>query len=300
MNDSAKANNSIAFIASVFITLGFFILGQIPVSLLIANSGQTSILYNEGISQQVSYSVYFILLNIPFVTGLAGLLISNYFFHRSQPLSLVNGFNTFRWNYWMKGIIVSAFIIILSDLINYILHPGDFHWQFNAEQFFPFLGIAFLMFPIQTGFEELFFRGYLFKQVGSRSRSIIFAWILTSVLFGLAHSFNLEVSEFGLAKMLFIYILLGLGLGFVTIVSQGVEIAMGFHLVNNLYVALVKTFPGSSLNTPALFMTPSPDPNYMVVESIIGISIFVTIIVFLLPNKNWKQLFSSENRFIVK
>jgi membrane protease YdiL (CAAX protease family) len=300
MNDSVKAKNSIAFIATVFITLGFFILGQIPVSLLIANSGQTSILYNEGISQQVSYSVYFIMLNIPFVTGLFGLLISNYIFHHSRIISLFNGFHSFRWNYWLKGIIVSAFIIIISDLINYVMHPVDFQWQFNAEQFFPFLGVAFLMFPIQTGFEELFFRGYLFKQVGLRSRNIIFAWILTSVLFGLAHSFNLEVSEFGLAKMLFIYILLGLGLGFVTIVSQGIEIAMGFHLVNNLYVALVKTFPGSSLNTPALFMTPSPDPNYMVVESIIGISIFVTIIVFLLPNKNWKQLFSFENRFIEK
>ncbi|MCX7743237.1 MAG: CPBP family intramembrane metalloprotease [Flavobacteriales bacterium] len=285
------------YLAVILLSFGFFFVGQIPISLILLKAGQNNVLYNEKIAQQVSYPVFFILLNLQFILALGALVLFTYLLHRRPPLSLLTGTNEFRFNRLGWGIISAFVVITLSDIINYTLHPEEYVWQFDAEKFFPFLVVALLIFPIQIGFEEIFFRGYVLQGVSLGTRSIVAGWIVSSVLFGLAHSFNVEVTKFGFFKMLTVYIALGLGLGFVTLYTQGLEVAMGFHLVNNLYVALVKTFPGSSLNTPALFITPAPDVDYMVVESIIGMLIFILLAIFPYKMKQWKQLFLFQNRY---
>jgi membrane protease YdiL (CAAX protease family) len=285
------------YLAVVLITLGFFFIGQIPVSMILLKAGQSNVLYNDQIAQQVSYPLFFTLLNLQFILALVALVLFTYLLHRRPPLSLFTGAGKFRFNRLGWGMLSAFLVISLSDLINYSLHPEEYVWQFDANRFFPFLLVALLIFPLQIGFEEVFFRGYVLQGVSIGTRSIIAGWIISSVLFGLAHSFNLEVSEFGMLKMLAVYISLGLGLGFVTLYTQGLEVAMGFHLINNLYVALIKTFPGSSLNTPALFITPAPDTDYMVAESIIGMLIFILLAIFPYRMKRWKQLFLFQNRY---
>lgn len=284
------------YLAVVLITFGFFFIGQIPISMILLKAGQSNVLYNDQIAKQVSYPLFFTLLNLQFILALGALMLFTYLFHRRPPISLLTGANKFRFNRLGWGMLSAFLVITLSDLINYMLHPEEYVWQFDADKFFPFLLVALLVFPLQIGFEELFFRGYVLQGVSIGTRSIIAGWIISSVLFGLAHSFNLEVSEFGMLKMLAVYISLGLGLGFVTLYTQGLEVAMGFHLINNLYVALIKTFPGSSLNTPALFITPAPDTDYMVAESIIGMLIFILLAIFPYRIKGWKQLFLFQNR----
>lgn len=285
------------YLAVVLITFGFFFIGQIPVSMILLNAGQSNVLYNDQIAQQVSYPLFFTLLNLQFILALVALVLFTYLLHRRPPLSLFTGADRFRFNRLGWGMLSAFLVIALSDLINYKLHPEEYVWQFDADKFFPFLLVALLIFPLQIGFEEVFFRGYVLQGVSIGTRSIIAGWIISSVLFGLAHSFNLEVSEFGMLKMLAVYISLGVGLGFVTLYTQGLEVAMGFHLINNLYVALIKTFPGSSLNTPALFITPAPDTDYMVAESIIGMLIFILLAIFPYRMKRWKQLFLFQNRY---
>lgn len=286
------------YLSVVLITFGFFFIGQIPVSIILlkANQGE-NILYNEQIARLVNYPVFFTLLNLQFVLALAALIFFTYILHRRPPLTLLTAANKFRFNRLGWGMLSAFLVITLSDLINYMLHPEEYVWQFEADKFFPFLLVALFIFPLQIGFEEVFFRGYVLQGISIGTRSIFTGWLISSVLFGLAHSFNLEVSEFGMLKMLTVYISMGLGLGFVTLYTQGLELAMGFHLINNLYIALIKTFPGSSLNTPALFVTPALDTDYMIAESIIGMLIFILLAIFPYRMKRWKQLFLFQNRY---
>lgn len=284
------------YISVICITIGIFFMAQIPLSMVVTKAGQQNVLYSPAIRAMMSYSLFFLLINLPFIAGLSALLFFSYLFHRQKPTTFLSYKKRIRWGMLGWGLFSAFLIIALTDLMYYLTNPSSFTWQYSPERFWPFLIIALLIFPIQVGFEEFFFRGYLLQGISRGTRSIMVGWITTSVLFGLAHSFNLEISEFGFLKMLSVYILLGLGLGIVTILSQGLELALGFHLINNLYVALIKTFPGSSLNTPALFLTPPPQTDHMILEAIIGIVLF--IVLSLLPYfKNMpKQPFSIQNR----
>lgn len=292
-----SGNNSwISYFSVVLITIGFFFIGQIPISLLLYDNELSSELYTPQIQQIISYPIFFLLLNLQFILALAALILFTYLLQRRSPLTLLTSASTFRFNRLGWGMLVTLFVIIVSEIIYYILHPNDYTWQFEAQKFFPFLLVAILIFPIQTGFEEVFFRGYIFQGIAIGSRSIILGWIISSVLFGLAHSFNTEIAEYGMFKMLFIYIFYGLALGFVSIYTQGLEVAMGFHLINNLYIALVKIYQGSSLQTPALFKISNPNPNYMIGEAIIGMLIFIFLAIYPYKTKHWMQLFTYNTR----
>lgn len=285
-----------SYMAVILITLGFFFLAQIPLANVVAQAGQSNVLYSPAIQQLMPYPLFFLLINLPFIAGLAALLIFFWLFHRCNPKTIITSANRFRKGMFGWGLFSALIAIFITDLYYYIKDPSNFIWQYSADQFWTFLPFALLIFPLQIGFEEIFFRGYLFQGISRSTRSIMIGWILTSALFGLAHSFNLEIREFGFWKMLLVYITLGMGLGLITILTEGLELALGFHLMNNLYVALIKTFPGSSLDTPALFMSPPPDTQFIIIETIFGILLFIILALAPYLKKIPKQPFSINNR----
>lgn len=80
-----------------------------------------------------------------------------------------------------------------------------------------------------------------------------FPIIMTSVLFGLMHSLNPEVKEFGFFTMIPQYIVFGLIFGIITIFDDGIEAAMGAHAANNIFLCIMVTNESSALQTPALY-----------------------------------------------
>ena len=76
--------------------------------------------------------------------------------------------------------------------------------------------------------------------------------MITSILFGVFHSANPEVSEMGYSLMVF-YIGTGLLLGIMTLMDDGIELALGFHFGNNLLAATLVTSDWSALQTDAAF-----------------------------------------------
>jgi membrane protease YdiL (CAAX protease family) len=117
--------------------------------------------------------------------------------------------------------------------------------------------------------------------------------VITSVLFGLFHSANPEVAEMGFGVMIF-YIGTGLLLGIMTLMDEGLELSLGFHLGNNLIAATLITSDFSALQTDAVFKYSGvQNPNDMLNEMIVSIVITYPIILFVLAKKynwtNWKQ-----------
>jgi membrane protease YdiL (CAAX protease family) len=75
--------------------------------------------------------------------------------------------------------------------------------------------------------------------------------LLTSVIFGLMHLGNPEVEKLGYGIMIF-YIGTGFFLGIITLMDEGLELALGFHAANNLVTALLVTSEWTAFQTDSL------------------------------------------------
>ena len=184
-------------------------------------------------------------------------------------------------------------ISIIGFLISYFADNSNVVWNFKPLNFFILLIISLLLFPFQIGLEEYLFRGYLMQQIGIAVRNRWFPLLFTSIVFGLFHTANPEVAEMGFGVMIF-YIGTGLLLGAMTLMDEGMELALGFHLGNNLMASILLTSDFSAIQTDALFKFSGPENTSNTLnEMIISIAITYPIILFILAKKynwsNWKE-----------
>jgi membrane protease YdiL (CAAX protease family) len=129
------------------------------------------------------------------------------------------------------------------------------------------------------------------QQIGIVVRNRWFPLLFTSIVFGLLHTANPEVAEMGFGVMIF-YIGTGLLLGVMTLMDEGMELALGFHFGNNLMVSLLLTSEFSALQTDALFKYSGVEnTSNTLIEMIISIAITYPLILFILAKKykwtNW-------------
>lgn len=160
---------------------------------------------------------------------------------------------------------------IITTLATYYLNPSDFEINFQPIPFLILFIIASLLVPIQTTVEELIFRGYLMQGFANLSKNKWLPLLLTSSIFGLLHLSNPEVSKLGNIMMVY-YIGTGLLLGIMTLMDDGMELALGFHAANNLIGALLVTSDWSALQTYSIFKDVSePEAGFDIIFPVIVI-----------------------------
>jgi membrane protease YdiL (CAAX protease family) len=184
-----------------------------------------------------------------------------------------------------------VFISIAGFLVSYFVDNSNIVWNFKPVNFFILLFISLILFPFQIGLEEYLFRGYFMQQIGIAVRNRWFPLLSTSIVFGLLHTANPEVAEMGFGVMTF-YIGTGLLLGIMTLMDEGMELALGFHFGNNLMASLLVTSEFSALQTDALFKYSGVEnTSGTLTEMIISIAITYPIILLILAKKykwtNW-------------
>ena len=230
---------------------------------------------------------------IPFVFLLGLLFLLVYILNNRSILSLTTSRAKvdFKRIFFSFGLIV--FISIVGFLVSYYGDNSNIAWNFKPLNFFLLLFISLILFPFQIGLEEYLFRGYFMQQIGIVVRNRWFPLLFTSIVFGLFHSANPEVAEMGFGVMTF-YIGTGLLLGVMTLMDEGMELALGFHFGNNLMASILLTSEFSALQTDALFKYSGVENTAgTLTEMIISIAITYPIILFILAKKykwtNWKE-----------
>ena len=146
------------------------------------------------------------------------------------------------------------------------------------------------MLPIQTSTEEFIFRGYLMQGFGILAKNRWVPLIITSAAFGLMHIMNPEVEKMGYFIMVY-YIGTGLFLGIITLMDDGMELALGFHAANNIFTALLVTSEWSALQTESVLKDVSkPSAGF---EILAPVFIIFPILLFIFSKKynwtNWKE-----------
>lgn len=230
---------------------------------------------------------------LPFVFLLGMLFLLVHFLNERSVLTLTTSRAKvdFKRIFFSFGLIV--FISVVSFILSYKMDSSNIIWNFHPIKFTLLFIISIILFPFQIGLEEYLFRGYLMQQIGIVVKNRWFPLLVTSVIFGLFHSANPEVAEMGFGVMVF-YIGTGLLLGIMTLMDESLELALGFHLGNNLMAALLLTSDFSALQTDALFRYSGVENTANTLnEMIVSIAITYPIILFILAKKykwsNWKE-----------
>ena len=205
-----------------------------------------------------------------FAIFLAVLLLWVKYVHRQPLTALITARPKTDWKRFWFAFTLWGVVTVGVTLIDYAIHPEMYVWNFQWIPFLKLLVIVVLMMPLQTGFEEVFFRAYLMQAVGLTVRNAWLPLVFTSVTFGLMHLANPEVDKLGYMLLIY-YIGTGFFLGITTLMDDGIELALGFHTANNLFTALLVTSDWTVFQVPSLLRDVS--------EPTLGLTLWVPLLV---------------------
>jgi uncharacterized protein len=226
----------------------------------------------------------------PFLIGLlAFILLVKPLNNRTFKMT-INGTNKFRWDRSIKSFLVWLILSAIYFFIYLKADPSNFKLN-NVPGTLIFLTVvSFLFIPFQAAFEEVLFRGYLMQGLVALARNRWFPLLMTSILFGLMHAFNPEVKEFGFFTMMPQYVVFGLIFGFVTILDDGVEAAIGAHAANNIFLCIMVTHESSALQTPAVYEQQNVYPFTEFAALIVTGIVFIIVLKVIFKWNNFSVL----------
>lgn len=227
------------------------------------------------------------LMLIPFVVGLITLFLWAKYLHKLDFTSLTTSRKKIDWKRVSFAFSLWAMVTIVLTLVDYQLSPENYEWNFDLNKFAILVVIGIVLIPIQTSFEEYLFRGYLMQGLGVVTKNRWFPLVVTSVIFGLMHIANPEVEKIGYIIMVY-YIGTGFFLGIITLMDEGMELALGFHAANNLVTALLVTANWTAFQTNSILKDMSePEAG---LDILVPVLVIFPILLFIFSKKyNWNN-----------
>jgi len=294
--DTLNTNPFWKYLLGSFIVIIFSILGQLPLSLFITADAISEAGGDPMIAlRNLDKNLQLFLILIPFVFGFLGLYLVIKKLHNRNFVSITTSRSKVDWRRIIHSFILWGSITIIFISADFFINSEDYQINFKFEKFFILLIIGFILIPIQTSLEELLFRGYLFQGFSLYFKRPWIGLFLTSFIFGCLHIFNPEVQKLGLGILIY-YIGTGLFLGIITLMDQGIELALGFHAANNLITALLVTSSWTAFQTESILIDIS-DPS-LVGETIISMLILYPLFyIYMFKKYKWSDL---KNKLLVK
>ena len=265
-------------------------IGSIP--FIIAISSKVGV---EGTSQ-IDYSTMMTVLGdsnltlfyflIPFLFGFIGLFLTIKFLHNQTFLSLTTSRKKIDFSKIGVSFLVACLIVLFWTLTAYLISPEDYLFNFKLKPFLILAIISILLIPVQTSMEEYLFRGYLMQGIGAIVKNKWIPLLITSLLFGFLHYWNPEIDKLGNISIIY-YVLTGLFLGVITLMDKGMELAIGFHAGNNVFLSLLVTADWTVFQTNSILKdVGEPDLTSMLVPFFI---IYPLIILYFSKKYNWSD-----------
>lgn len=212
----------------------------------------------------------FIAVNLSIFMMLAGLAVTVKLIHRRSLHSLITPEDRIDRARIARAAAVWAVLGAAVAILEHLVYPERYYLSFNPDRFFVYLALVLVLTPLQCVVEELVFRGYVMQALGLLTRRPLVIAVLSSIAFTIPHLLNPEVLEHGAAIMAANYFAIGMLLATVTLRDGRLELAIGLHAVNNVFLALVANYEGSVLATESIFTARELDPVYSLVTLIAG------------------------------
>lgn len=283
----------IAGLAIIFIAV---LLGQIPYTvILIAKAVESGLdLQNLDLNQTMTLlesNLNLFLMLLSYAAGLLGVFFVVKYLHKQSLRSLTTSRSKIDWRRFWFAFLFWGIISSTMVLIDHYISPEHYEFNFKLVPFLILAAIALVLVPLQTSFEEYLFRGYLMQGLGVLCKNKWVPLIVTSSLFGLLHIANPEIEKLGYILLVH-YIGTGFFLGIITLMDEGLELALGFHAANNLFTALLVTADWTAFQTHSILRDVS-DPDISNFEVFASVLIVYPILIFIFAKvykwNNWKN-----------
>ncbi|GGG45294.1 CPBP family intramembrane glutamic endopeptidase [Bizionia arctica] len=290
------------YLVGLIIIVIAVVIGQIPFTVAvfmkaISNGDSIFGLDETQMMGMLESNLNLFLMLLSFAIGLVGLFLVAKFLHKQSITSLTTARTKIDWKriwfaFLLWGVVSTGFI-----MLDYYLTPEDYVINFELQPFLILCVIAVVLVPLQTSFEEYLFRGYLMQGIGVLAKNKWVPLITTSFVFGMLHIANPEVEKLGYVIMVY-YIGTGLFLGIMTLMDDGMELALGFHAANNLFTALLVTADWTAFQTHSVLKDMSEPTSASFTEIFMPVFIIFPLLLFIFSKKynwtNWKdKLFGS-------
>ena len=281
------------YLLGSFIIIVVNFIGQIPllivfVSSMISKSDKIDPSANPmELLNIIPPNMRLFLMLFPFAFTFIGVWLVVKKIHEQTMTSIITARKKIDFNRILFAFGLWALITFGMLLFSYSTSPENYVWNFKPIPFLFMFLIAIIFIPLQTSLEEVVFRGYLMQGFGNLFRNRWLPLLLTSIIFGSLHLANPEVGKLGYGVMIF-YIGTGLFLGIVTLMDDGLELAIGWHAANNLVAALLVTADWTAFQTNSVLKDVS-EPN-LYPEIFISVLIVFPIVLFIFSKKyGWKN-----------
>ncbi|MEW2921929.1 CPBP family intramembrane glutamic endopeptidase [Muricauda sp. ANG21] len=244
----------------------------------------------EQIIAQFGSNLVLIMLLIPLAVGLFVVLGWTYLVHRQSITSLTTSRKKIDWRRIFFSFGLWSLITVILVGIDIYFSPEHYVFNFDLMKFIPLAIIAVVLIPLQTSFEEYLFRGHMMQGLGILAKNRWVPLVVTSTLFGLMHIANPEVEKLGLGILIY-YIGTGFFLGILTLMDEGLELALGFHAANNLITALLVTADWTAFQTNSIYKDISePSLGW---DALIPVFVIFPLLLLFFSKKyrwnNWKD-----------
>ena len=263
------------------------IIGAIPLAIVMISHS----LSGGGIPQRgnmpdfelmgINLNIGFALTLFPFILAFFTMVLLVRPLHERSFGTVINGGKPFRWgrmlfsaSVWVAFSAIWLYYSVKSD-------PGNFVLNNTTDTLLILAALAVFLIPFQAAFEEILFRGYLMQGFAVLSRNRWIPVLVTSVLFGFMHGLNPEVKEYGFLTMIPQYMFFGLVFAVLTMLDDGIELAIGAHAANNVFISVFITNKDAALQTPAMYeqvkIYPWQDFLGLVVMSVLFVAVMVVV-----------------------
>ena len=285
------------YILGSFILIIFSTIGQLPMIPFLPSELPSPDADPMDIFKTIPSNLRLFLLLLSFAFVLPGIWLVVKKLHDLPIMSIISSrkkidLGRVLYSFMLWGTVVTVFVFI-----EYSLNPENYVFNFKVKEFLILAVIAILFIPIQTSVEEIVFRGYLMQGFGHWLNSRFMALFLTSTVFGSLHLANPEITALGY-EFVILYITVGFVLGIMTLMDDGLELALGFHAANNLIAALLLTADWTVFQTESILIDIS-EPSLGITDWITPFIVF-PILLSVFARKyswtNWKEKLFSKVR----
>lgn len=273
------------------------LIGAIPLAVVMIAYATDEVMPERGgmpdfETMGINLNLGFALTVFPFILAFFTLVLLVRPLHERAFGTVINGGRHIRWGRIFFSAFIWTAVSALWLFYSMRTDPGSYALNNTSTSLIILVILALTMIPLQAGFEEILFRGYLIQGFVFLSHNRWLPIVVTSLLFGLMHALNPEVKEYGFFIMMPQYIFFGLVFAVLTMMDDGVELAIGAHVANNAFLSVFITNKDSAFQTPSIYEQLEYNP-LMEFAGLVAMSlVFILIMAIVYRWKDVRKLYA--------